>query len=126
MTKVGFVGLGSMGLPMAKNLAAKGFAVTGFDLRAEAVKDLAGAGGKAAANVGDALADGHGEERARRDERHRTEPCGPEAEAEQHRTIAEGEVDITERLARPARLDRGQNQRHQHHGRHAEQRAGGR
>ena len=37
---IGFVGLGSMGLPMAKNLVAKGFTVRGADLRAEAVKEL--------------------------------------------------------------------------------------
>lgn len=56
MQRIGFVGLGSMGLPMAKVLAAKGFAVTGFDLRAAAMQELAGAGGKAADSVGDALA----------------------------------------------------------------------
>ena len=56
MTRIGFVGLGSMGLPMAKVLAAKGFAVTGFDLRAAAMQELAAAGGKAADSVGDALA----------------------------------------------------------------------
>ncbi len=32
MTKVGFIGLGNMGLPMAKNLQAAGFEVVGFDL----------------------------------------------------------------------------------------------
>ena len=51
MTRIGFVGLGSMGLPMAKVLAAKGFAVTGFDLRAAAMQELAAAGGKAADSV---------------------------------------------------------------------------
>lgn len=56
MTRIGFVGLGSMGLPMARVLAAKGFAVTGFDLRAAAMQELAAAGGKAADSVGDALA----------------------------------------------------------------------
>jgi 3-hydroxyisobutyrate dehydrogenase-like beta-hydroxyacid dehydrogenase len=34
---VGLIGLGKMGLPMGRHLAAKGFAVTGFDLRADAV-----------------------------------------------------------------------------------------
>jgi L-threonate 2-dehydrogenase len=57
MTKIGFIGLGSMGLPMAKNLAAKGFVVTGYDLRKAAVDDLVAHGGKPSANVGDALAD---------------------------------------------------------------------
>ena len=56
MMNIGFIGLGSMGLPMARNLVAKGFDVTGYDLRAAAAAELAAAGGKAAANVGDALA----------------------------------------------------------------------
>ena len=37
MTTVGFIGLGAMGLPMAKNLAAHGFTVRGFDMRTTAV-----------------------------------------------------------------------------------------
>lgn len=45
---VGFVGLGSMGLPMAQNLLAGGFAVRGHDLRPEAVAAFAEAGGSAA------------------------------------------------------------------------------
>ncbi len=32
---VAFIGLGSMGLPMARNLVRHGFPVRGFDLRAE-------------------------------------------------------------------------------------------
>ncbi|MCC2105302.1 MAG: NAD(P)-dependent oxidoreductase, partial [Hyphomicrobiales bacterium] len=56
MTRIGFVGLGSMGLPMAKVLAAKGFAVAGYDIRPGAAQELAAAGGKAADSVGDALA----------------------------------------------------------------------
>ena len=51
MTRIGFVGLGSMGLPMAKVLVAKGFAVTGYDLRAGAAQELAAAGGRAAASL---------------------------------------------------------------------------
>ncbi|MFD1623551.1 NAD(P)-dependent oxidoreductase [Azospirillum griseum] len=51
---VGFVGLGSMGLPMAKNLLTAGFAVRGFDLRPAAGVALAEAGGTAAASVADA------------------------------------------------------------------------
>ena len=31
--KVGFVGLGNMGLPMAKNLYSAGYEVRGFDLK---------------------------------------------------------------------------------------------
>ncbi len=50
MKKVGFVGLGEMGLGMANNLVAAGFEVTGYDLRAERVAKLAKAGGKGAAS----------------------------------------------------------------------------
>jgi 3-hydroxyisobutyrate dehydrogenase len=34
--KIGFIGLGNMGAPMAANLVAAGHAVTGFDLTARA------------------------------------------------------------------------------------------
>jgi 3-hydroxyisobutyrate dehydrogenase len=44
MTTIGFVGLGAMGLPMARNLAARGFAVRGFDMRRAAVDALVEAG----------------------------------------------------------------------------------
>jgi L-threonate 2-dehydrogenase len=54
MMKVGFIGLGSMGLPMAKNLAARGFAVRGFDMRPAAIDSLAEAGGARAATPSDA------------------------------------------------------------------------
>lgn len=56
MTKVGFVGLGAMGLPMARNLVAKGYGVRGFDLRAAALDELAEAGGERAASVAEAAA----------------------------------------------------------------------
>jgi putative dehydrogenase len=55
MTSIGFIGLGSMGLPMARNLVAAGFAVRGYDLRAAAREALAEAGGHAAPTVEDAL-----------------------------------------------------------------------
>lgn len=61
MREIAFIGLGSMGLPMAKQLVAKGFSVRGFDVRAEAVEALRAAGGgvaasaKAAARGADAL-----------------------------------------------------------------------
>ena len=32
MTRIGFIGVGTMGLPMARNLVKKGFAVTAYDL----------------------------------------------------------------------------------------------
>ena len=55
MAKVGFIGLGNMGLPMAKNLVAAGHAVAGFDLNADAVAGLVEAGGTAAADPGAAV-----------------------------------------------------------------------
>ncbi|MEP6147930.1 MAG: NAD(P)-binding domain-containing protein, partial [Nisaea sp.] len=37
MTTIAFIGLGNMGLPMAKNLLGAGHAVRGFDLSAESL-----------------------------------------------------------------------------------------
>jgi len=54
MTTVGFIGLGAMGLPMAKNLAAHGFTVRGFDMRTTAVDALAQAGGVPTASAAEA------------------------------------------------------------------------
>lgn len=51
--RVGFIGLGDMGRPMALNLVAAGFDVTVFDLRQEATEVLR----KRGAAVADALAD---------------------------------------------------------------------
>ena len=48
--KVGFIGLGAMGLEMAKQLAAKGFDLTGCDVRPDAGAALREAGAKAAAS----------------------------------------------------------------------------
>jgi putative dehydrogenase len=52
--RVGFVGLGAMGLPMALNLVRAGHAVRGFDVNPEAAGRLAGAGGQAAASAREA------------------------------------------------------------------------
>lgn len=52
--RIGFIGLGAMGLPMARNLLQGGFEVAGFDQRAEAVNSLAEAGGIAAKSSADA------------------------------------------------------------------------
>lgn len=54
MKKIAFVGLGSMGMPMAKNLLAKGFEVRGFDVRAESVAEFGVAGGIAAKTAAEA------------------------------------------------------------------------
>lgn len=43
---IAFVGLGSMGLPMAMNLVRAGHRVRGFDMRASAMEALAGEGGE--------------------------------------------------------------------------------
>ncbi|CAO3448293.1 3-hydroxybutyrate dehydrogenase (EC 1.1.1.30) [Azospirillum argentinense] len=61
MMTVGFIGLGSMGMPMACNLLARGFALRGFDVRRESVAALEARGGRgvdsaaAAADGADAL-----------------------------------------------------------------------
>ncbi len=48
--KVGVIGLGSMGLGVARTLVAKGFEVHACDVRPEAVSSFAGEGGIGAAN----------------------------------------------------------------------------
>ena len=48
MAKIGFIGLGKMGLPMARNLMKAGHQVTGFDVVPEAVAAFVTAGGTAA------------------------------------------------------------------------------
>lgn len=48
--KIGFVGLGIMGRPMAKNLIKAGHELTVYDINKAAVKELAEAGAKEAAN----------------------------------------------------------------------------
>ncbi|SJM46681.1 2-hydroxy-3-oxopropionate reductase [Arthrobacter rhombi] len=53
---VAFIGLGIMGLPMAKNLVKAGFQVTGYNRSPEKAQDLASAGGTAAASVAEAVA----------------------------------------------------------------------
>ncbi|KAA2236515.1 NAD(P)-dependent oxidoreductase [Salinarimonas soli] len=54
MTRVGFVGLGAMGLPMAGHLVEKGFDVAAFDLRADAVEAAAEAGARRAGTAAEA------------------------------------------------------------------------
>ena len=53
MKKVAVVGLGNMGMGMAKNLLAAGFSVTGYDLRPERGQMLAELGGESAASLAD-------------------------------------------------------------------------
>ena len=53
-TKVGFIGLGAMGLPMASNLQRKGFDVTVFDLNAGQMERAALVGTRKASSVAEA------------------------------------------------------------------------
>jgi 2-hydroxy-3-oxopropionate reductase len=54
MTTVGFIGLGIMGLPMAKNLVSAGFDVVGYNRSQSKVDALVEAGGKAASSAPEA------------------------------------------------------------------------
>lgn len=56
MAKIAFIGLGHMGLPMARNLLKAGHAVTGVDLSAEARDAFAAAGGQVGEAAGPAAA----------------------------------------------------------------------
>lgn len=56
MTTIAFVGLGSMGLPMVRNLLKRGFGVRGFDVSAKALQTLAADGGMPAATAAEAAA----------------------------------------------------------------------
>jgi 3-hydroxyisobutyrate dehydrogenase len=56
MTRIAFIGIGTMGLPMASNLVKKGFAVTAYDVNTAAVQAAAGAGMTAAATAAEAVA----------------------------------------------------------------------
>ncbi len=57
MTRVGFIGLGNMGAPMAQNLIKAGFSLTVFDLVKESVAQLVQSGATAATSAGDAVKD---------------------------------------------------------------------
>jgi 3-hydroxyisobutyrate dehydrogenase len=57
MDTIAFVGLGSMGRPMARNLIRAGFPVRGFDLDPRVLAVLQAAGGEAAGSLADCLAD---------------------------------------------------------------------
>jgi len=49
--RIGFIGLGNMGLPMAGNLVKAGHEVAGFDVASSAVERFAAAGGAAAGSI---------------------------------------------------------------------------
>ncbi len=54
MKNIGFVGLGSMGLPMATGLVKAGYTVRGFDTRASAIEAFGKAGGGGAKTAAEA------------------------------------------------------------------------
>jgi 3-hydroxyisobutyrate dehydrogenase len=51
MAKIGFIGLGNMGLPMAQNLVKAGHSVKGFDVTTTLIEALVSSGGAAADSV---------------------------------------------------------------------------
>lgn len=55
--RIGFVGLGAMGVPMAINLVNAGHEVTGFDVRPQALAPLIDAGGQAATSLAEVAED---------------------------------------------------------------------
>ncbi|WP_194818867.1 NAD(P)-dependent oxidoreductase [Nocardia sp. XZ_19_385] len=57
MSKIGFVGLGIMGGPMAGHLVAAGHEVTGFDFSTAALDKLKAAGGNVASGAAEAVRD---------------------------------------------------------------------
>jgi 2-hydroxy-3-oxopropionate reductase len=56
-TKIGFIGLGIMGGPMAANLVKAGFEVTGYNRSPAKVEQLVAAGGQGAKDIAGAVAD---------------------------------------------------------------------
>lgn len=51
--KIGFIGLGNIGKPMAMNLVRRGFAITAFDIRSEPLEELRTLGAGVADSPGD-------------------------------------------------------------------------
>jgi len=51
MARIGFIGLGNMGFPMAQNLLKAGHAISGFDIDGAARARLAAAGGTVASGI---------------------------------------------------------------------------
>jgi len=54
MARIGFVGLGNMGAPMAANLVKAGHHVAGYDINAQSVQALASVGGHAVSSATEA------------------------------------------------------------------------
>lgn len=51
MEKIGVIGLGNMGMGIAKNILKDGYKVTGYDLREACLKELVSHGGEAAVSI---------------------------------------------------------------------------
>ena len=47
MEKIGIIGLGNMGMGIAKNVIKSGYTAMGFDLREECLKEIVSHGGEA-------------------------------------------------------------------------------
>jgi 3-hydroxyisobutyrate dehydrogenase len=56
LSKIGFIGLGRIGRPIANNILDAGYELTVYDLRAEAVAELVGRGAVAAQSPGEVAA----------------------------------------------------------------------
>src|SRR5674476_555860 len=52
-SKIGFIGLGRMGRPMASNLQRKGFSTLSFDVNSQSIVALTAIGGRGADSVMD-------------------------------------------------------------------------
>lgn len=57
MARIGFIGLGNMGLPMALNLVKAGHEVTGYDVNPQGVEKLKTGGGRAGKSAADLAAE---------------------------------------------------------------------
>lgn len=57
MSNVAVIGLGIMGLPMAKNLVTAGYTVTGYNRSQEPIDALVAGGGRGATSIADAVED---------------------------------------------------------------------
>ena len=51
MEKIGIIGLGNMGMGIAKNVIKSGYTAMGYDLREECLKEIVSHGGEAADSV---------------------------------------------------------------------------
>ena len=51
MARIGFIGVGNMGTPMAVNLVTAGYAVLAYDVVPTGVQQVVAAGGRAAASL---------------------------------------------------------------------------